>query len=912
MSTTTQTPSKKTTMKDSGFTTVGQRRLKYGTNVLIMCLAALVIVVFLNVISFKKHIRKDLAVAGVYQPSDRTKRIIDSAKGQITLTSVYTGRDEENSREKYFPAVEDYLQELHLYAPGKVKVAHVNSDAGKAELLARIQGKYSGQASDYMKLIDDFNAFAAEANATQGATATQPALRQSQIELTTALSGEMSYLAGFPQVADLQAKLTQHLQNLTDTQDEVKRLTKGTGMPRYTEARDRISKTLDDLKETLTAGQKDLQSIAEISQAGSDAFFADIAERMQQMMQMVRAVQATVGDVQDANLPEDPRAAMQAWAREATKASNWLNEEASRQEDFAKKYPAVAEMPNWLARLRTGIIEQVMPLPDLIRVQITEPQASLRQQVRQILAMDNVPADRIAAVVRELRNISAQHVSIANAVSTQISRLSESLTKVDPAGEAILAQARNGQWQAGILSKIDDLKGRLTSLPELKLGEMSDKLDTPNTIIVETADKVQVLSFDDVWPQSEPMRAISTGEPPRRVFNGDTAITGAILSLTQPPVATVIFAHFVGEVPPQMRQFMPPQRGSIPYEQLTGLREILTKANVTVKEWNMAKEPEAPQPEEGTKAVYVFLPPPQDTPMPGPQNDKDKFGTVQLAKVGELLDKGEPAIFLCKWEPPTRAAMWMPPADPKYPYDSMLREKYGIDVLCQYRTVYGVPEQRVPGAYGVNVQRWGYMPLNDFSDMVIGKPLQGRRVLMLDVCPVIKADEAEKVSSDIKVEPILSVPPRDEYWAAADVMRLVQQVVGDRERGGLVTKQPGDKQAPYTVALAVTEKDKPAVVVLGTGASVLDGYLTERVPRIGGKNDRLSFDPPPTANADLVINAVMWLSGRADLIGAGPVILPPVGRIEPAQLTAIRALVWVLLPALVLATGGVVFAMRRR
>src|SRR5512137_1579278 len=145
MSVTTQNQKKKSAMSKDGFTTVSQRRLRYGTNVLIMCLAALVIVVFLNVIAFKKHWRKDMAVAGVYQPSDRTKRIVDSAKGQVTLTSVYTGRDEENSRDKYFPAVQDFLQELQLYAPGKVKVAHVSTDAGKAELLARVQGKYSGQ-----------------------------------------------------------------------------------------------------------------------------------------------------------------------------------------------------------------------------------------------------------------------------------------------------------------------------------------------------------------------------------------------------------------------------------------------------------------------------------------------------------------------------------------------------------------------------------------------------------------------------------------------------------------------------------------------------------------------------------------------------------------------------------------------
>jgi hypothetical protein len=909
MSKTNQNPDKKSTMNEpSGFTTASQRRLRYGTNVLVMCLAALVIVVFLNVISFKKHVRKDLAVAGVYQPSERTKRIVDAVNGQITLTSVYTGRDEENQRDKYFPAVQDFLQELQIYAPGKVKTDYVSSDTAKAALLARIQGKYSTQAKEYRALIDDFGKFTAEANNQQGPTATQPALRQSLLELTTALGGEQSYLAGFPQVADLQARLTKNLQALADTQDEVKRLTKGTGMPRYMEAKEKISQVLDQTKETVATGQKDLQSIGEVSKAGNDEFFKTAAEHMKQLMQMVQAVQATVGDAQDTALPQDPKAALQTYAKETGKAVIWLNEEAGRQEDLAKKYPAIAEMPNWLARLKNGIIEQVVPLPGLLR-QIADEQTSLRQQVRQILTMSDIPADRIAAVIRELRTYSARQVQIAQAVSGQISKLGGSLTKVDPAGAAVLEQAGNSQWQAGLIGKVEDLKARIAKLPEIKLSEVSDKLDTPNTVIAETAEKVEVLSFDDVWPQSEPMRAMTPGEPPRRVFNGDAAVTGAILSLSQPPVATVIFTHYVGEVPPQMRQFMPPQAGSIPFEQLNTLRQALAKANFIVKEWNLAKDQNPPEPDKGTKAVYVFLPPPQDQPMPGPQDNKAKFGEPQLAKVKETLDKGGRGIFLCRWEPPTRAAIWMPPAEPKYGYEELLKDKYGVDVLYKYRTVFGIPEQRTPGYYGVNVQRWGYMPLNDFTDMPIGRPLQGRRVLMLDVCPVAKTPEAR---DGMTVDTILTVPNRDEYWAAEDVVKLVQQVVGDREKGGLVTKQPGDKMAPFGVAVAVSNKNEPAAVILGTGGSVLDGYLSERVPRIGGKNDRLSFDPPPTANADLVVNSVLWLTGRADLIGAGPVILPPVRRIPDGQMALIRGMVWVLLPSLVLIAGGAVFAVRRR
>jgi hypothetical protein len=168
MSATTQKKGQKAGGVQNGFTTAGQRHLKYGTNVLIVCLAALFIVVFLNVISFRKHWRKDMAVVGAYQPSERTKRIIDTLKDPITLTSVYTGRDEENNRDKFFPSVEDFLRELQLYAPAKVKVQDVDTDAAKAELLARIQGKYSGQAKEYRALIDEFGKFAAEVNAAQG------------------------------------------------------------------------------------------------------------------------------------------------------------------------------------------------------------------------------------------------------------------------------------------------------------------------------------------------------------------------------------------------------------------------------------------------------------------------------------------------------------------------------------------------------------------------------------------------------------------------------------------------------------------------------------------------------------------------------------------------------------------------
>ncbi len=907
MSKTIQEPKDTATNRHEGFATAGQRRMKYGTNVLIMCLAALAVVIFLNVITFKKHWRRDLATAGVSQPSDRTKRVVDQLEKPVTLTTVYTGIGQENDREKYFPAVEDFLRELSLYAPGKVKISHVRSDAAKAELLARVQTSSSGQAGQYRDLIDEFDRFVAAATDTQ-APASQPSLRQSELALTAALGAENGYLADFPQAADLQVKLTRDLQTLGDARDEVRRLVTATGLPRYTEAKDKIRETLDQMRLTLDAGQQDLASIAKMSQAAGDEFFQDVSERMDEMVAKVREVQDTVGLPEDQGLPEDPRAALQAYAKETIRTALYLNNEARRQEDLAGKYPALTEMPSWLARIQGGVIEQVVPLPSLVR-QIAGEQMSLRDQVRNVLAMDNIAADRIAGVVRQIRSYSAQQVKIAEAVSQLINRLKASLGQIDPASGAVLARAEAGQWQQPLIARIDEIKTQIDALPEIKLTEIADKLEkTPNVIIAEAGEKVEVISFDDVWPQSQPLPGAAPEDAPRRVFNGDTAITASILSLSQPPLATVIFAHYQAEAPQQMRQFQPPQMGSIPYAQLEDLRQRLSRANLLVKEWNLAEQPDPPAAEQGTEPVYVFLPPPQDLPMPGPQQKDKKFGDAQVAKVKELIEQGSRAIFLCKWEPPTRAAFFMPPSEPTYAYEDLLRDTLGVNVLYKFRTVYGVPEQRQPGSYGVNMQRWAYMPLNNFTEMAIGEPLKNRRVLMLDVCPVVAADQAPE---GLAIQPILEVPKQDEYWASADVLQLIQQVVGD-ERGGLTRKMPGDLPSGYTAALAVTSEDQPRAVVLGTGASVMNGYLGERVPRIGGQDERISFDPPPTANADLVINAVMWLAGRSDLIGAGPEVLPPVEFVPQPQMAAIRGLVWFLLPGLVLVSGAGVWAVRRK
>lgn len=903
---------KQTTDRRGGFSTTGARRIKYGTNVLIMCIAALVILAMVNFVSFRKYWRKDMAAAGTFQPSERTKRILDQVKDKVVLTTVYTSTQDETSRENYLPTVEDYCQELEQLAPGRVDIEHVASDAQKAALLARIQGKYSAPAQAYTDRIEQFVGFAGTTE-TGKVPATQPALPQLQqavAELSAALDGKESYLGSFPQIAGVEAKLTKEIETLTNTPAELKRLTRSGGIPRYGDARDKISQTLDALQQTLSEGQKAIQDIAAVSQAGSEEFFQTAAPRMAEMGQLLESLQATVGKSEDRDLPPDSKAALQAYAREAQRVALFLNEEAGKQEALAKKFPAIAEMPNWLVRQDMGVVQQVIPLPTLLR-SMAEQQMNVRLQIRELLSPQQaIAADELAGAIRKLRQLVDQQVQIGRAVGLQIVKLSVMLGKTDEASAVVLEKGKGGEWLADVIQRIDAMKMQIAKLPELKLSEVSDKLDAVNTIVVQIGEKIQVLSFDEVWPQRDPLRGMpgTSNDAPRRVFNGDTAIGGVILALSQPPVATIVFVHYAGEVPPQMRQFMPPPVGSIPYETLETLRNLLGKANLEVREWNLAKGLEAPQPQKDTQSVYVFLPPPSDIPMPGPQN-QEQFGQPHLDAVKKLLASGAKAIFLCKWEGPQQRSPFMPPIEPKYGYAEMLREVFGVDTVTSYRTVYGVLESREGSKYGVNVQRWLWMPMNNFTDLPVGKSLRGRRVLMTDVCPV---DKTAGAPGGLRVEPILTVPNDEEYWATKDVMELIRSVVSEKQ-GGLVTQGPADRKSPFPVAQAImNDKGEPMAVVLGTGGSVMDSYMNERIPRLGDRNQSMRYDPAPTANADVVVNAALWLSGRADLVGAGPVIMPPVQPVPAGQMTAIYALVWAILPGLVILGGVVMFLVRRR
>jgi hypothetical protein len=476
-----------------------------------------------------------------------------------------------------------------------------------------------------------------------------------------------------------------------------------------------------------------------------------------------------------------------------------------------------------------------------------------------------------------------------------------------------LARGSSGELFKGTLDKLNQVSTKIAELPALKIDEIAKRLQQENIVVIENNKDVRVVTFDEMWPVSDPQASqfgpSKDEDTQRRVFAGDGAISNAVLNMqSEKPFATVILVAYEPQTNPQMRQFMRPPTPPIGLDQIAQLKERLEGANFKVKDWNLAAEnAKKPDPEEGTQAVYVVLPPaPKQQPnfmMQQPQPEKS-FGEAELKQVKDAIGTDGKAIFLAFAEGP--GGMFGPP--PEYEYGKYLREDWGIDVKANYRVIRGVVDKQTPGKYGINLMQWYYMGVNGFTDQPIGQPLKSRRVLMREVCPLGRAD---KIPDGVTLASILEIPKdSNEFWAEQDILRIIRSLRS--AEGGSFTRSQDALVPPLTLAMAgENSKTRSKVVVLGSGMSLRDDYLGQRVMRIEGNQSRLRTDPPPTENADLFVNSVYWLSGNEGLIAAGPAEMPVVPPIDQGKRNSLWLITFGWALAVLLAGGAVMMARRK-
>lgn len=199
-------------------------------------------------------------------------------------------------------------------------------------------------------------------------------------------------------------------------------------------------------------------------------------------------------------------------------------------------------------------------------------------------------------------------------------------------------------------------------------------------------------------------------------------------------------------------------------------------------------------------------------------------------------------------------------------------------------------------------------------------PNNGSRVPRLQFDAMIKGHEFKAVAFTIGGD--YRVPLYKHDMRNAEVA-VGKQVHADVEL--IVAEEPSPfdlvvcatRKAPVDAASDRVEgpeqaKDKAkdaSIVVMSIGQSYLDAFLT--APYVADFN-RIRLDPPPTENLDLFVNAVHWLNGTSEYIGRGPVPVPRINAIKTKDQTRIRALLFGVWPALVLAPGIVLWFLRRR
>jgi hypothetical protein len=879
------------------------RRVAIGANVAISIIAAAALLVAVNWISSLKYFRKDIATAGNYGLSDRTKRIIEAADSDVQISTVYPPKEDDAKQQEYIRRIQDYCDELVRFSP-KIKLTYVVTSGQREKLVSRISGTFGGEAAKHKEALDAYAKLQDELNAE---------LRQ-RLDEAQALMGGDTWLGDFPLFANIAAALRADLETLKKAGEEIKELTPAAGIPKYGDATAKAKAALADIKGHLKAigdRMNDLAALAEEASKPDSGYIKMLREVAVEPQTLVASLRQSVG-AEDAPLPADPAAALKAFADQGVQVSARLEDLVKRVDGFARKFPMVKQHPNWAAPVKIGPMSAQVEVADVLR------QAGKTLENRRLLILGVIDGGKPEQLAQELSD--ARHdVSILeqNAAACQqlLSGLADRLSKLDEGSKKLLDAARQGPLFGARLAAIEAVEKPIEALPELKLGSLADQLKEDNLVVVEAKGKIRVVSFAEVFPVRESVGGPGArGDELGRTFNGDSALSSAILAITRDkPCATVVLTAFEPPPPQQRNQFTPPpERSWIPLQSLGELRKRMEAAGFKVVDWNMATTKEKPPVEEGTEAIYVALPPPPpaSNPFGGQQPQDQMFGEAQRQVIRDLLANDAKVVFLASWEVRGGGMFGGPPMTPPYGYGPLLDQDWGLRIENSRRITWLEPDLRTPNSFLVKANRFGHMPASGFTDQEIGKPLHGTRFLITDACPIqIKTDLPAGVTTSV----VLQIPNKENYIAASmsELIRIIDQV-RQQTSEGKVTLGSEPTHGPFDVMVTAQrkegDKNKGRIAVISFGGSLRDEYLESPVM---AESQTIRFDPPPTEDADLFVNTLYWQSGHPEWIARGPMPVPRIEQIPRSKLTAMRIFVWGAWPAAIFLPGIVLWYIRR-
>jgi len=485
------------------------------------------------------------------------------------------------------------------------------------------------------------------------------------------------------------------------------------------------------------------------------------------------------------------------------------------------------------------------------------------------------------------------------------------IPNLTPEAQAFFQEAP-GRYEAA-LAEITSLIDATKDLKDVKLEEAYNELTrwrSSPPVLVESPTEARVVSFWDIWPMPTDQQAPRGRGGDDREFAGESALSSAILQLTQAEKTAVIFTRYGGQsfIKPDFSQMNMMMMQQLPRAPAQELARVLEKGNFVVEDWDVAKNKTPPEAKGAARRIYVVLPP-EPPPRPNPMQPSPQPGMTpeDRQRVLDAVDASGMAIFLAGWTPPQSP---FPGATGSYEYADYLKKNWGIDGQYNFLTLEFTPHPEKPG-WWVPAGRDPWLLTTDtvvrMTDHPIAKPAQVDRAAFFQAAP-LKILSGNERPAGLQVEPLAEVRETQDVWAVDDLQRLEEQ--GRRDRG--FRPAPTDLKPPFVIAAAATNQAGHKLVVFSSVQCLADAVAqASGLQQIGSA---LVLGQLYPANTDLFVNALHWLTGEKDRIALGPRRgdLPRLKDLSAewaARLPVFLVGIW---PAVALMIGAGVWLVRRR
>ncbi|MFO8013601.1 MAG: hypothetical protein R6X20_09890 [Phycisphaerae bacterium] len=614
------------------------------------------------------------------------------------------------------------------------------------------------------------------------------------------------------------------------------------------------------------ATQTLLQDEAKRLNAAADAW-KDGPPEPRETLRMVAQVWGQllmIGDFAAGNVRTLSEQPLPAYSEALDQAEDYLGQVRQRFEVVPEALSKIkdqagdAEIPGPVRQILDGAEEAYAPLAK--RIQAFEDEAA---------DVEETELDQIRRDINQGETIVIETEAEKGVILTGPAPAADVKAAAEPAGAETVQPRIEGE-------------GHEVLTPPGKLDAVRKAIETAG-VTVESAevarrpDAIEVVAFDDVWVRNP--NAGQSPEAPERLFAGEMAVSSTLLGMVQKQKPAVLFVRSGGPATMPMR--MPMGGGQpAPYRQMA---ERLEKANFLVQDWDPQRQPAMPEVEHASKIVLVLVPPGQPNPqMPSPPPDPESY-----APAVEAIRQGAPAIVL--GEPASLFQQSVPYAD--------LFETFGVEAKFNAVAVHSV----VVDAAGTE-EALPQIQITDYADHEITRPVGALPSMLLTASPLAVKDEP---GEGVSVTPLVELPGGRDYWADTVVLEAMQrQATFDAAE---------DIPGPVPLAVAATRQvgtGEQKVVLFGDADVAQDRVAFYRNPVM--YRDRIEMQYQFPGNAEVFVNACLWVSGSEHLIAVSPEALQArrIGDLGGWQLP-IQVLIIAGLPALVLGAGLLVYIIRR-